>query len=176
MKNWPSGYCREHFLADMMHDRGFHNAVELGVWKGRTFLHLLAHCPDATIVGVDTWVKYPERDGVPGGQTYNDWNMAGLEAHVRRCSSPFGKRAIIMKMPTESAARQFTDGQFDLVFVDADHSEAGVRADIRNWRSKVRAGGVLAGHDIDWPTVRKVVDEEVGKYEIGPDNVWWSQC
>lgn len=170
-------FAREHFLADLMNKRGFTRMAELGVWKGRTFLHCLVHCPKATIIAVDEWQKRPERAGVEGGQTYQDWDMAGLERHVRECSKPFGDRAIILKMSTAGAAQQIPDGSLDLIFIDADHSEEGVRADIRNWRNKVRSGGVIAGHDIDWPTVKRVVEEAFGtEYKIAIDNVWWIEC
>ncbi len=35
----------------------------------------------------------------------------------------------------------------DLVFLDADHSETGVAAELAAWLPKVRAGGVVAVHD-----------------------------
>merc|ERR1712003_19845 len=36
---------------------------------------------------------------------------------------------------------------FDLIFVDADHSEEGVVADLAAWIPRVRPGGIVAGHD-----------------------------
>jgi cephalosporin hydroxylase len=33
------------------------------------------------------------------------------------------------------------------VYLDADHSKAGVLADLKLWMPKVRPGGVIAGHD-----------------------------
>jgi len=36
----------------------------------------------------------------------------------------------------------------DFLFIDGDHSEAGVEADYRNYRHLVRSGGLIAFHDI----------------------------
>ena len=39
-------------------------------------------------------------------------------------------------------------GPFDVLFVDGDHSYGGVRADVEMYAPLVRAGGVIALHDI----------------------------
>jgi predicted O-methyltransferase YrrM len=44
-------------------------------------------------------------------------------------------------------AARFPDGYFDLVYIDAGHSYNDANSDIRAWRSKVRLGGILCGHD-----------------------------
>lgn len=170
---WPKGYAREHFLADLITKHQLQVVAELGIWKGRTFIHLLAHCPWLKVIGVDAWAYRPGNAKVPGGETYAKWDMAGLENHVRTCSKAFGERAVIMKMETADAAKQIEDGSLDLVFIDADHSEGGVARDIASWAQKVRSGGFITGHDIDWPTVKKVVQQHYPNHQTGPDNVWW---
>jgi SAM-dependent methyltransferase len=75
------------------------------------------------------------------------------------------------------------DRQFDLVFVDADHSYQKVLQDIAAWEDKVRPGGILCGDDYDnphWPGVKQAVDEyfakfpEIELHTIGsPTHVWW---
>ena len=170
---YAPGYLREHFLADIVTAHDLKQVVELGVWKGRTFLHLLCHCPHATVHGIDTWTPYPERAGLVGGETYAKWDMPGLEQHVRRCALPFKHRAQILKLDTVAAAARFADGSVDLVFVDADHTAAGVTRDLDAWTPKIRPGGFLTGHDIDWPTVREIVAARHPDYQTGPDNVWW---
>jgi predicted O-methyltransferase YrrM len=39
----------------------------------------------------------------------------------------------------------------DLLYIDADHREASVRADLTTWTPHVRAGGIVAGDDYDNP-------------------------
>ena len=44
-------------------------------------------------------------------------------------------------------ASKYADGVLDFVFIDADHAYSSVKRDIAAWRSKVRPGGIIAGHD-----------------------------
>lgn len=164
---------REYFLADMVKKHGMRRFAELGLWKGRTFFHLLDTCPGLSIIGVDAWIKRPDNQA-PGAETYERWNMDGLRAHVTSRAKDYGARAKILIMETHQAAAHVEDGSLCGIFIDADHSEAGCRRDIELWRPKLKAGGLLAGHDIDWPTVKTVVSELVPDYQIGPDNVWWT--
>jgi hypothetical protein len=65
-----------------------------------------------------------------------------------------------------SAAKYFDAKSLSFVFIDADHSYESVKADIAAWLPKVRAGGLIAGHDygIDlWPGVKQAVDEAFGE-------------
>lgn len=91
------------------------------------------------------------------------------------------KQFRIVKLPSTEAIRLFTDGYFDLVFIDAYHSREAVREDIECWRDKVRKGGILCGHDYflpsedrplgrgRYPGVKLAVDEV-----IGIDNIWFA--
>ncbi len=77
-----------------------------------------------------------------------------------------------MKMWTHEAAMQIDDNSLDFVFIDADHSEGGVRRDIQGWLPKVKSTGWVLGHDINWPSVEGVVSELLPGYVSGPDNAW----
>lgn len=55
-------------------------------------------------------------------------------------------------------------GKVDLVYVDGDHSEEGVRGDIEAWLPHIKPGGYIAFHDYagephHWPAVQQVVNE-----------------
>lgn len=52
-------------------------------------------------------------------------------------------------MTSEEALEEFDDGACDLVFIDGDHSFAGVSFDIQGWKAKVKPGGILCGHDCE---------------------------
>lgn len=64
----------------------------------------------------------------------------------------------------EAAAR--VDGEFDLVFVDADHAYEVVRSDFEAWGRKVAAGGVLAFHDSRTCAARPDLDEKAGPVRL----------
>jgi hypothetical protein len=65
------------------------------------------------------------------------------------------------------ASQMFADGSLDAVFLDGSHEAAAVEADVRAWLPKVRPGGVLAGHDWSFPTVK----EGLAKAGMGPHAV-----
>jgi hypothetical protein len=52
-------------------------------------------------------------------------------------------------MDSQTASEIFVDGILDLVFIDGDHRFEAVKADIMSWFPKVRAGGILCGHDCE---------------------------
>lgn len=55
----------------------------------------------------------------------------------------------------------------DCVFVDGDHSEAGIRGDIEIWYKNIQIDGYIVFHDYGsphWPDVARVVNEF---YELG---------
>lgn len=169
-------FMREHFLADLAKREGFTRMAELGVWKGRTFFHLLENCPGLTLFGVDAWKYRPGNDAIPGGETYSKWNMEWLKRHVTEGAKPYGDRAIILNMETWEAAEHVADGSLDCIFIDADHTSEGVRRDIETWRPKIREGGFVTGHDWSWPSVQSVVVEYFPNARTAVDDVWWARA
>merc|ERR1712061_735008 len=51
------------------------------------------------------------------------------------------------KADSVSCAQQFLDGSLDFVYLDARHDRQGVLEDLSAYWPKLRAGGVIAGHD-----------------------------
>lgn len=160
-------------MAGWINRYGFQRVAELGVRDGRTFLHLLEHCPRLSLlVGVDIWCPHPESRNAPGAESYDDWPhdenetrvRAAVEAHDR------GDTVRLHRELTREAAARYPDGHFDLVFIDADHTTEGVLADIHDWMPKIRPGGLLVGDDIHWPSVEDAVRQVFGvDYETAPD-------
>lgn len=74
-------------------------------------------------------------------------------------------RAIWIRKFSFEAAKDW-DGQIDFLFIDGDHSEAGVQRDWGEWNQYVMPGGIVAFHDAatfkggwpqpDWGPVRVV--------------------
>lgn len=125
--------------------------VEVGVFRGVLSQYLLRKGV-ARLFMVDTWAPaeeqpehYKETRDYCAGLAPDE--AAANEALARQVAASSGGRAVVMKMPSVEAARQINDGSMDFVFLDADHSEFGVWADLLAWAPKVKPGGWLAGHD-----------------------------
>jgi hypothetical protein len=77
---------------------------------------------------------------------------------------------------TESA--NYSDGYFDIVYIDASHDYDSVKKDILSWLPKVKQGGIMCGDDYThaWPGVLKAVQEVFGDgVQFSPPDQWWVQ-
>lgn len=125
--------------------------AEVGSWLGngstQIFLHeLRSHSEGSSVLCVDTW------RGNPNVQRHQDiverFDVFGtFRSNVESAQSPVKLHALVA--PSGDAAALLADSSFDLIFIDADHSYTAVRDDIAAWRSKVRPGGILCGHDCE---------------------------
>lgn len=160
---------RWEWLADEVRRRGWTRGAELGVKRGETLFYLLNKAPGLHMTGVDLWAPQPEE----GAWGYTDWNH---EAHFREVDEKarrFPGRVRIMRMSTLLAAQRTPDRSLDFVFIDANHAQHAVEADIRAWRSKLRDGGALCGHDWPAPSVRAALDQLCPDARNAPGTRCW---
>ncbi len=147
--------------------------LEVGSWKGRS-THAL--CTGAVKSNGVVWAvdhfggAADPRDltyGANADTIYRQFseNLKGFDnLRVRRADSLI-------------AAKQFPNNYFDLLFIDGTHLEKPVKQDILAWRSKVKAGGLLSGHDFSatWPGVCAAVRQTVGEPDGVCGSIWWKK-
>lgn len=167
---------RMEFIAEQAKIMNWKKGAELGVKDGRTLFYVLENCLDLHMIGVDKWAAQPNSDGpekyLPGENGFS-WNFGEYEKTVRDRAKNFENRLTILKDWTHNAVKKVEDNTLDFIFIDADHSYESVKRDILEWAPKIKETGWIIGHDIDWETVRKAVDELCPGYVIGPDNIWY---
>lgn len=154
--------------------------VELGVKEGRFSTYLLERFPKLHMIGVDLCRPRKARERT-GYETYDDWNWQTIMRELELNTESVRDRFELLQMSTVDAADFVGDGSCDFVFIDAEHTYEGVRDDIMTWRSKVRPGGILCGHDYNpnlprMAGVIRAVDEFAGPVKTAPDVVWWTRC
>ncbi len=122
------------------------------------------------------WEPQPEKDAYfsQGGRSYKFEELPLWAIRIRKqAEREFPGRAIVIKAKSVDAAAEVPDASLDFVFIDADHVEESVRADILAWRPKIRSGGVLAGHDINnCSGVRAAVDSLCPGWQAYKQEVW----
>lgn len=155
-------------LAEWGHAWGFTKGAEIGVWEGQFAEELCQGCPGLQLLGVDPWRAYPGYDDPKNDQRRLEQAHQTASERLR----PYG--VTLLQMTSLEAAPRVENGSLDLVYLDANHSEAAVAADLRAWAPKVRPGGVIAGHDY---VIRKAkahlhvkpaVDAYVQQHAIAP--------
>jgi SAM-dependent methyltransferase len=83
------------------------------------------------------------------------------------------ERAVFHVGYSAEMAMEVADGQFDLVFIDANHELEHVRQDIALYRRKLKLGGILSGHDYGNPCgVKAAVDLDVPGHYLLRDSLW----
>jgi hypothetical protein len=155
--------------------------AELGVKEGKFTAHMLERFPRLHMVAVDLWQAKPPSDQ-PGFETYAEWNFDQIEAEFCDRIASFRDRVTVCRCDTVRAAGLYDDGAFDFVFIDAEHTHRGVAADIAAWLPKVKAGGILSGHDYqpNFPGVQAAVDDFIARtgkiLQIGDNDCWAVRC
>lgn len=96
---------------------------------------------------VDAWATLP----VFGDGGFNEeWHQKNYDAAMERLQ-PFIHKITILRGVTSEMAYRVADNELDLLYLDADHSYAGVMKDLEAWWPKVKTGGIVAGHDfLNW--------------------------
>ena len=146
---WSGKSNRRHFLNDIIQKNKFTTMAEVGVRDGRTTFHLLDQNLNLKIYAIDNNIA----------QFYNN-----------QIEKKYEERLI----PIEGNSSLMADKipMVDLIFIDADHSYQGCSKDIIAYRHKINEGGLLTGHDIDYPGVNRAVKELISMFDVGPNNVW----
>lgn len=162
MRRWET-------LEVMAKKHHWQRGAEIGLWYGATFFYLLDHVPGLHMIGVDCWKENTLQ--LPSHQDQEENRTIVLS----RSSAPhYFDRCRILDMPSMTAIRYVPDASLDFVFIDADHSYEEVCNDIREWSFKVRPGGYITGHDYDWPSVKRAVDELLPGAVVEESDFVWS--
>lgn len=154
---WVNGnvpnYCDYTVLLNRMVDTAPPNSwlVEVGIYHGFSLRHLAHRAKAArnnlTVVGVDWGRGSPEHAdqmaALPCG------NLAGPMLSTL-ITGGVADDVMLVLAPSVKAAKLVPDGSCHMVFIDGDHSRAGVLADIEAWLPKIKPGSYICGHD--WPT------------------------
>lgn len=143
--------------------------VEVGSWKGRSTAALASNTR-GVVFAIDTWKGSAEHtaDQVgPEGWLLEQFarNMQGLPV------LPIVGDSVAVATHFQKVGSRY----FDMVFIDAAHDAASVRADIVAWAPLLQEGGLLCGHDFGtWQGLEDVVLETVGDVFV-MDSIWFRE-
>lgn len=98
----------------------------------------------------------------PFDLNFNSDNLFSLE-NIQQIQETFYKNIsnypVIkhVKKDSESASKDFLDETFDFIYIDGCHEYECVFNDVKYWKSKVKSGGFMSFHDIDWKDVQRAL-------------------
>ena len=139
--------------------------VNIGAGAGTSTLSFIEARPDIIVFSVD----------IDGGD-----QEVYTNEHLRMQETGHDKDGRVIRIWGDSKlAGKRWPMKVDIVFIDGDHSEAGIRGDIEAWINHVQLDGYIAFHDYGsphWPDVARVVDElfahkECVEYVAKADNI-----
>lgn len=158
--------------------------VEVGVLLGHLSWAVKEARPLAQIIMVDNWLPMSEQPksyiDTKDDHALHDAKRAAMnEARARDVAKRID--ALVLKGDSTTVAAKWGHLKQDLVFIDADHSYEGCKADIEAWLPVVRTGGWIGGHDYRNPDPRfggvdRAVDEAFPDgVETGENYTWWKR-
>lgn len=159
---------------------------EIGVYKGFNTAIIGQQRYNAKVVGVDPWRNVSSCDYRSTGDyiavmTDAEHEAAYKEAIDHNWFLISQKRIDFVRTTSVDGATRFEDEQFDMVFIDGDHSEVAVAQDIHAWWPKIKSGGWIGGHDYNHPEFQSGVGPAVNKFcgdkkltfELDEDYTWF---
>lgn len=121
--------------------RGQRLAVEIGVYEGVSTVAIAKNlAPGAILYAVDPFL--PGRLGVC-------WNRIVAMREVSRARLPCEVRFI--RTTSHEALDRVPNQELDCIFIDGDHSRAGIKQDWDDWAGRVSPGGFVLLHDTQVP-------------------------
>jgi predicted O-methyltransferase YrrM len=115
------------------------------------------------VYAIDSWKPYSEVNSERMSEA-----IGRFDENLKGCSN-----VEVIKMHSLDAVNDFKDEGLDVVYIDANHSYAAFRKDLRAWIPKVKRGGIIAGHDYHHLDIHIAMRELLGKpYMLFSDLSW----
>ena len=148
--------------------------AEIGVFEGFLAKYVLRYISPKIYYLVDPHKPYCDDIGELDFPE-ETWNTIHIEVCKR---FKFNSAAQIVRKESLEAAKDIPDGTLDFCYIDGDHSFDAVYKDICAWFPKVRAGGLIGGHDFTEAEVKSGVFKFIVTHnkDLGIDgglNDWW---
>ena len=137
--------------------------AEIGVWKGEFSLQILKMLKPKQLHLIDPWIfldEYPTR-WYGGAEAADQFGMDEIFDGVQKLFTDQDE-VVLHRGTSAGVLEKFTNGYFDWVYIDGDHSYSYVLTDLWLSLGKVRSGGIICGDDYLWgedlPVKRAVQD------------------
>jgi predicted O-methyltransferase YrrM len=144
-------------------------AAEIGVFFGENARQINKNLNIKKLYLIDPYMKYEEykNDGA-----YTKLKEAKKKAHI---INNF-KNNIWIEEFSEDAIRKIKE-ELDFIYIDGNHEYEYVKKDLELYWPKIKRGGIISGHDIQYKEVSRAVLEFASKNKLqvnfGERRDWW---
>lgn len=176
--NWPLSWTSAVGLVPEIKKLG-DNIVgcELGVSYGFNLVYFLEQLPNISkVYAIDPYAPY---DDGPGGYV-DQVTIDKVKELFLKNIEPFKEKVKFLNLFSSDAIHDIPDNALDYIFIDGDHSYKAVSRDIKFYYSKVKPGGIFAGHDYNLSDVKQAVGEFMSQQNIPstalklvPNSTWY---
>lgn len=143
--------------------------IEVGSYRGRSARAMADNSPDDCIIHcVDPWnFQIFWNTGNIQTVDHNDFGVfyMNLNDHLKS-----GK----VKFHATNWENYYPDYQADFIFIDGDHTYDAATFDIGKALHYIKPGGLIAGHDYNWESVKRAVDQYFPEVNVR-DTIWSSK-
>jgi hypothetical protein len=157
-------------LPKLCRELGVGRGAEVGVWKGAYSEEFCRAIKGVEWLAIDPWAPYADYR-----EKKNDATLIRQAYEETLTRLALYGDARLVKESSVDAAALIPDGSLDVVYIDGNHEAPFVRQDLETWTPKLRAGGLMSGHDYRVPPeskpfiqVKEAVDQYVSDHAIAP--------
>jgi len=119
-------------------EQGFKIGAEIGVDRALNAIDMLEHIPDLFLYLIDPW---------KGRAAIRAYSRSRRYVNAMKRLIPYENRFSVIRETSLKASLEIPDKSLDFVYIDGDHSYDMAMLDTIIWISKIRAGGIISGHD-----------------------------
>lgn len=148
---------------------GCRTGAEIGVHRG-AYTRMFAEQLTGTFYAIDPWVCWPEN--VCSGGAYRMKSFPGSIEKTEMARQAAENRlekynhVKILRQTSVQASITIPDDSLDMVYIDGNHKYPYVIIDLWSYWPKLRDGGIMSGHDHNFSSVTKAVNEFVTEAKI----------
>jgi predicted O-methyltransferase YrrM len=137
----PMSKCSGYGLGEMIKDMQSPKGLEIGCDIGDTSNFLLDVNPSLHLTSIDPYTNYVDWNG-------NQLNeREELFQRAMHRLEGYSNRFDLVRQTSDEACSLFDTEQFDFIFIDGLHTYEQLTKDCANYYSKLKSGGIFAGHD-----------------------------
>lgn len=143
--------------------KGWNNLIgaEIGVASGIHASCFLLELDIDMVYLIDPYITYKDEY-----ETVKLERAREMESNAYIKLAKYKHKIRWIKKKSVDAAKFIASNSLNFVYIDANHTYKSVAEDILSYYPKVKKGGLFSGHDYDYESVKRAVDEFINNQNL----------